>query len=350
MLKRVLVPLDGSVQAESICGWVLGLARNLEMGIELLMVVDPKRFAPPYNGRAPSSHASPIGDAPRTLPAALAGEKPLLMSGSQIPIRTIEWARRYLRHRAMLFKASGLKVTGGVAVGEPAEEILTRAEEGEVDMIAMATRRDFQLARVLLGSVTSRVLGSAHVPLLTIHPHDLPDILGNLGQPERIVVPLDGSPLSEEAVPTALSLAEPSGAEWLFLRALEPPYPAVGPSGVRWYPPDLALGVARKKAIYYLSRFVERARSKGLTATGRALAGSARFHINKTAEEQPNTLVVMTARGASVYHRWSPSRVVQEVVRTCRRPVLVLPPPRADRRREGEEAHSREISPVGANA
>ncbi len=64
--------------------------------------------------------------------------------------------------------AAGPRVETEVAEGEPAEVIVTRAAELEVDLIAMGTHGRSALGRVFLGSVARRVVQHAPCPVLTV--------------------------------------------------------------------------------------------------------------------------------------------------------------------------------------
>ena len=56
--------------------------------------------------------------------------------------------------------------------GRPADEILAAAQEGGVDLIAMATHGRTGLGRLLFGSVAEAVLRRAPVPVFMIRePH-----------------------------------------------------------------------------------------------------------------------------------------------------------------------------------
>jgi nucleotide-binding universal stress UspA family protein len=60
-----------------------------------------------------------------------------------------------------------------VAVGRPAVEILGYlSEHPEIDLVVMSTAGRGRVARVIMGSVTDRVLRAAPCPVLTVHPHD----------------------------------------------------------------------------------------------------------------------------------------------------------------------------------
>ena len=309
MFDRILVPLDGSEHAERICGWVMGFAKSLGAEIELLAVINPaQRMIPREADREPGGGA--------VEPEAAPG----------VADRAMQQALRYLEHRALAFDEVGVKTATNVTVGSPAEEIVKRAASPEIDMIAMATRRESALARGILGSVTDRVLHNTPVPLLTIRPADAQNTLAKAGRPGIIVVPLDGSGLSEAAVPVSLFLAKATGAEVLFLQALPPPYVAAGELGVQFYTSDYGISEEREEVFRYLSAFVERASKEGVEATARAAVGGAAECIVEAVENQPGGLVVMGTHGASGFKRWVVGSVTDKVIRSSGHPVLVIPP------------------------
>jgi nucleotide-binding universal stress UspA family protein len=55
------------------------------------------------------------------------------------------------------------------AIGDAAEQILSYAKHGGVDLIVMGNRGHGRLAGLLLGSVTQKVVGLAPCPVLVVH-------------------------------------------------------------------------------------------------------------------------------------------------------------------------------------
>ncbi|MBV8136230.1 MAG: universal stress protein [Deltaproteobacteria bacterium] len=55
-----------------------------------------------------------------------------------------------------------------VRVGKPAEQIVTAADELEVDLIVMATHDRGDVSRAIFGSVAESVLRTSHRPVLTV--------------------------------------------------------------------------------------------------------------------------------------------------------------------------------------
>lgn len=65
---------------------------------------------------------------------------------------------------------AGVKATGIVKRGDPSDEILVRAKQGDIDLIIMGThgRKGFDL--LLFGSVAEKVVRMSSVPVLTVRP------------------------------------------------------------------------------------------------------------------------------------------------------------------------------------
>lgn len=68
-------------------------------------------------------------------------------------------------------KARGhrLEVQTAMAVGHPAEQIIHRAEKDGIDLIILGRRGRSMIARMMLGSVSERVLRYAHCPVMVVH-------------------------------------------------------------------------------------------------------------------------------------------------------------------------------------
>ena len=67
-------------------------------------------------------------------------------------------------------------------LGNPAAEILDRLEEEpNIDLVVMATHGRGGVARLLMGSVTEKIIRSAPCPVLTLreHPQDVQAVREN---------------------------------------------------------------------------------------------------------------------------------------------------------------------------
>jgi nucleotide-binding universal stress UspA family protein len=65
--------------------------------------------------------------------------------------------------------AAGVKYTAHTLVGRIAESIIEQAKQSGSDMIYMGTRGMTALSNMVLGSVATRVLHLAHIPVVLIH-------------------------------------------------------------------------------------------------------------------------------------------------------------------------------------
>jgi nucleotide-binding universal stress UspA family protein len=141
LLKKVIVPLDGSPVAEMVLPYVIDLAKK--MRLEVILV---RSFA---------------------LPAATADE---YQTYTDELIGLIEAeARDYLAEKVKEMKGKGLQnVSSAVNVGYGAEEIITLARKTPDNFIAMCTHGRSGVKRFVLGSVTDRVVRHSGDPVLII--------------------------------------------------------------------------------------------------------------------------------------------------------------------------------------
>ena len=95
--------------------------------------------------------------------------------------------------------------------GNPANEILERAKRIPADLIVMGTHGATGFERLLLGSVTEKVLRKATCPVLTV-PRGMPDVMPLPPLFKRILCAVDFSDCSMRALKYATSLAQEADA------------------------------------------------------------------------------------------------------------------------------------------
>ena len=141
LLKKVIVPLDGSPVAETVLPYVIDLAKKMKLEVVLV-----RAFA---------------------LPASTADE---YQTYTDELIGMIEAeARDYLAEKMKEMKGNGLEnVSSVVNVGYGAEEIITLARKTPDNFIAMCTHGRSGVKRFVLGSVTDRVVRHSGDPVLII--------------------------------------------------------------------------------------------------------------------------------------------------------------------------------------
>jgi nucleotide-binding universal stress UspA family protein len=78
------------------------------------------------------------------------------------------WAHAYLERVSEPLREQGFEVSCVVDVGDPEDVIVKTAAEQGADVIVMCTHGRTGVGRWLFGSVTHKVLGSAHCPVMVI--------------------------------------------------------------------------------------------------------------------------------------------------------------------------------------
>ena len=113
-----------------------------------------------------------------------------------------------------------------ITVGKPADEISRAVEEKGIDLVITATRGRSGFKRLILGSITERLMRTLTCPLLVVH---IPEReFANSPQPEielkKILVGCDFSQDSGQAFDHGLSLAQEFQAELHLAHVIEPPF------------------------------------------------------------------------------------------------------------------------------
>jgi nucleotide-binding universal stress UspA family protein len=115
-----------------------------------------------------------------------------------------------------------------IEVGQPSEEIGRIVEEKQIDLVISATRGRTGLKRLILGSVTERLMRSLTCPLLVVRSKDPapPDPSAQSIPLGKILIGCDFSGDSRLAVEYGLSLAQEFEAELHLVHVIAPPtYP-----------------------------------------------------------------------------------------------------------------------------
>ena len=108
-----------------------------------------------------------------------------------------------------------------ITVGKPADEISRAVEDKDIDLVITATRGRSGFKRLILGSVTERLMRTLSCPLLVVrsHEHELKQEI----KLQKILVGCDFSPDSGQAFAYGLSLAQEFLAELHLAHVIEPP-------------------------------------------------------------------------------------------------------------------------------
>ncbi|MET0500798.1 MAG: universal stress protein [Candidatus Binatia bacterium] len=291
MYSRILVPLDGSTLSEGVLPYVRGMVRVIHASVELLRVNEP---------------VQPGGYVPATPVSA------------------------YLEKIAVSFSGiTDVKCTA--ELGNPADLIVDRATTQPDTLIAMATHGYSGAQRWLLGSVADKVLHETSNDVLLVRPAG-GDISGE-ARLKTVLVPLDGSELAEQVLPTVVALAARLRLQVVLVRVLvrffvEPAEPVLPVFGTHIPNRKELWAQASSAATEYLNEKVEQLRAEGLSDVSSLLieggAEGAAAGIIDLAKKMPDNLVAMSTHGRSGIGRWLVGSVTERVVRHSSTPVLVI--------------------------
>lgn len=145
----------------------------------------------------------------------------------------------------------------------------------------------------------------------------------------KILVPLDGSPKSEQSLPVAQQLAEPMGSSLHLLVAVDLGKVLFVNRNDK-LPTDFErLGNQQAaEAEKYLAEWKARLESQTFEVTTHVEQADPRDAILNFAKSEGIDLVVMTSAGKSNWMRWISGSIADQVLRSAPCPVLVVRPPK----------------------
>lgn len=121
-----------------------------------------------------------------------------------------------------------------ISVGQPAEEIGRIVEREHIDLVISATRGRSGLKRLILGSVTERLMRTLSCPLLVVHGsgRSTQEDSARILTLDKILIGCDFSSDSALALGYGLSLAQEFESELHLVHVIEPPvYPEFAKAG-----------------------------------------------------------------------------------------------------------------------
>lgn len=294
----ILVPLDGSPLAERVLPYADAVARATGASLTLMTAVE--------------NHRDGVG-------ARLPALRERLEHGAR------DRAAQHLEGAAALLRSWGRTVSTLITSGRPAEEILDAAERLNAALIAMATHGRSGLQRWLVGSVADKVMRLSRRPTLLVRPAEEQGPLQPLPL-TRLMVPLDGSPLAEQALTIAVEVARGAGARLLLVR-VEPwvstTLAATGEAAALVNVDDLEAAVAHE-AEQYLAEVRGRL-PVDLPVDTAVLRGTPALELIAYAERAQVDLTVMSTHGRGGLQRLVLGSTADRLVRAGL-PCLLVPP------------------------
>lgn len=153
--------------------------------------------------------------------------------------RQLEDAERQAEQRLREFAAEHAGQTPAevrVVKALPVEGILAAAQETGADLIAMGTHGRSGFNRLMLGSVTERILRASPVPVLTVHPRAAS--VEHFPQLRQILCPVNNTEVSRRALELAARMAQCFGARLTVLHVKERGGEGTIPDLCSWVPDE----------------------------------------------------------------------------------------------------------------
>ncbi len=271
LFKSILVPLDGSDQAERVLPWVRKHAKSSRSEVILLQVL---RLVYPMEG----------------LPFPKGAEE----------------ARGYLLRIERQFNFDGIptKITlGGNSVSRA---IVETARSEQCDLIALTTGHTSKTIRWLLGGIAEQVLRLSPITVFVLR-NGIVDRMRV--QPRTITVPLDGSSHSRSVLPIAEKLARFHRARLVLVHVLDS---GRTPRSGKSRKPD---------SLKRISRICAGLNARGIRTVVRVETGDPAARIISSV--LPSDLLAITTHGRGGIKRLLLGSVAERVVQQASCPVLV---------------------------
>jgi nucleotide-binding universal stress UspA family protein len=275
MLKRILLPSDGSELSERALGISETLARAQGAELVVVRVVDPLVWA-----------------------AMSANEDVGPDLYQQVADAMEEDARRGLEQLLARFKGQDISARTVLLHGRAAFELLDCEEREMPDLVAIATHGRTGLSRFAMGSVADRLVREGLSPVLVVRSFS-PDA----SRTDRLLVPLDGSAVAEQALTMVETLA---GKPFRWIKLLRVV--------------DSEAEIASVNA--YLAPIAVRMAMAGLEVIPEVRIGDPARVIEAVA--QSVDLVVLATHGRGGFDRFRHGSVAERATRHLTVPVLLV--------------------------
>lgn len=320
MFRRIIVPLDGSKEAERAIAVAARLARASGGTIIFVRIVLP----PMEYGKFSAPHLN-------------AWEK-------QFYERSRAQAGSYLAGALLnyAYELSGVETEIGVATGLVAPAIFSVARREQADLIVLCGQEVGGVKRLMFGSVADEAILHSPVPVLALHDNGRASFLPGAAHPLHVLAALDGSAQSEEVLEATVQLlaafAGSGRATLHLLRAIDLP-PVVGTWHSQAHIDLLLREEALQEAETYLKNIIDRLHANNELAGEITIAATVSEEedvakavaligqdIERTERLGANVVTVMAEEKHGRLWRLLMGSATERVLHSTRFPLLVVHP------------------------
>ena len=307
-VKRILCPIDFSEGSGHALARAAAIAKDQAATVTALHVVPTE---------SPLLRTAPLEVTPPVLPALSPADRE----------RVLQALEAFVTNEA----GAGTPIDAEVVEAPTIHgEILAQARRLHADLIVMGTHGRSGFQRLLLGSVTEKVLRTALEPVLTVGAR-IDAAAGGSPSFKRILCAVDFSECSIAALKYALALADGAVARVTVVNVVE--WTPIGYDPLVGPPTDL---VGYRMAVENASRerlhnAVAESNLKGIAIEEIVTSGKPHHEVLRIAAEQDSDLIVLGIHGRNPVNRMLFGSTAEPVVRRAECPVLTV---RADAARK----------------
>jgi nucleotide-binding universal stress UspA family protein len=302
--RSILVPVDGSPLAERAIPLAIEIAKRTGAKVRLALV-----------------HQE-IPDVP-----VLASPETYVDSRLKMQRSENAYLRALSEH---VTTQLGRRVSATALSGPAAATLIEYARDSEADLVVMTTHGRGGIQRAWLGSVVDQMIRNLSVPVLAVRASETSQV-ESPASVSGILVPLDGSPLAEDALQPAARMARLWSAKISLVRIVQPVLIGTDPALPLASTYDEQLTRLEIVAAQeYLDAVSLRLRNQGVESSAQVmLGGPTADTILQLAQSKPVSMIALATHGRGGMPRLVLGSVADKLIRGADVPVLVVRPDEA---------------------
>jgi nucleotide-binding universal stress UspA family protein len=302
MYKKILVPLDGSELAERVLPYVKAVVKDKEgVSVTFIYSIQPVD--------------SPLVDK---------------KFKARIEADAKEAAEKYLENliRKLDYRESAVC---HILTGNAAERIIDYAADKKMNLIIMSTHGTSGLTRFRHGNIADKVMHGVNIPVWLIKSEHQIRTLVKEGKKIKVLVTLDGSKLSEEAIKHATGLATQLGKENVDLHLFrvcelfpqDERHHERTPRNIEEYMSEEQKRI-KEVCSLYLGKIQNRLAKEGFSVKSSTDEGIQAETIISAANDLKVDFIVMSTHGRTGFSRWAFGSIAEKVIRGAECPVFIV--------------------------
>lgn len=289
MLKKILVPLDGSELGELALVYAKELAGAIDLEVQMACATEHQDKA---TRRMCGLYLEKVAERLRTQVKRV---------NSESEVRTV------------------------VIDGDPATALVEYSEKEDIDLLIMMSHGRSGIMPWAMGGTANKVIQRSQTPVLLVRASTALSQRRPVQVFKKIFVPLDGSQLGEAALPHVKAIAQALNCEVILLRVVEViqrVHTIGGPDHFMYS--EAQIERMKNEAVKYLEKTSQQF-GKGKVHTILRTGDPAQEIIKLSAEENVN-VVAMSSHGKSGMTRWVMGSVSSKVLHAGKTPLLLVRP------------------------